>query len=176
MKGLIRLCYQKRIDAASTKPWERAVFEDTHQEFYMQAQQYDPAGQYPTLADLLTNVPKAEQIHYLTSRVAVGYLRQLDGTIPDIVNAFGKTCLPFTQFKFEIVASHVTQKEAHKIAIYFYSDPLTWFDTVADQLLLAVGDKRADWEAGTEISTELIALPPASSIWSFQPYTPTRPA
>lgn len=172
MKGLIRLCYQKRIDAASSKPWDKAVFDDTHQEFYMQAQQYDPARQYPTFRELLANVPNAEQLHYLTSRVAVGYLRQLDQIMPDMVNAFGKPCLPFTNFNFEILASHVTQKEAHQIAIYFYSDPLTWFDTVADQLLLAVGDKRADWQAGNDISTELITLPPGSSIWSFQPYQP----
>lgn len=173
MKGLIRLCYQKRIDAAATRNWDRAVFEDTHQEFYMQAQQYDPAGRYPTFAELLANVPNAEQIHYLTSRVATGYLRQLDGLIPDVVNAFGKPFLPFTQFKFEILASHTTQKEAHKVAIYFYSDPVTWLDTVADRLLIAVGDKRADWQAGAEISTEQLTLPPTGSVWSLQPYVPT---
>jgi hypothetical protein len=169
MKGLIRLAYCKIIDVSSQKPWDQVVFEETYREFYMQAQTYNPQNQYQTFQQLLDNVSKAEQLHYLTSRVAMPYLKQLNQVVPDIVNAFGKESLPFTQFKFEILASHVQQKEAHKIAIYFYSDPLTWIDTVHKQLLIAYGDQRQALQEGLEVSTDLIALQPYLSIWSVQP-------
>ncbi len=142
MKGLIRLSFAKLIDASSQKPWDKTVFEETYQEFFMQAQLYNPQNQYQTFQELPDNVPNAAQLHYLTSRVALGYLKQLNQLIPDVVNAFGQPCLPFTQFKFEIRASHVQQKEAHKLAIYFYSDPLTWIDTLDNQLLIAYGGQR----------------------------------
>ena len=170
VKGLARLSYCKIIDISSQKNWDKAVFEETYQEFFIQAQQYDQSNTYQTLQDLLDNVPKAEQLHYLTSRVAMGYLNQLNQVMPDVVNAFNKPCLPFTQFKFEILSSHVKQKEAHKIAIYFYSDPLTWLDTIDNKLLIAYGDQREALRSGSEVSTDLVALQPYLSIWSFQPH------
>ncbi|GAB3891369.1 hypothetical protein [Spirosoma agri] len=170
VKGLVRLSYCKIIDASSQKSWDKAVFDETHQEFFIQAQQYDQANRYQTFQDLLINVPRAEQLHYLTSRVAMGYLKQLNQVMPDVVNAFGNQCLPFTQFKFEILASHVQQKAAHKIAIYFYSDPLTWLDTIDNNLLIAYGDQREAIRSGHEVSTDLVALQPYLNIWSFQPH------
>lgn len=167
-KGLIRLCYAKVIDAAAQSPWDKVVFEETYQEFYMQAQLFDPNGRHQTFRELLTNVPQAEQLHYLTSRVAVGYLKQLNQLIPDVVNVSGKPFLPFTEFRFEILASHVQRREDHQIAIYFYSDPLTWIDTIADRLLIATGDQRATLNEGGDVPTELIALPPNLSIWSYR--------
>lgn len=168
VKGIIRLSFSKIIDASAQKAWDKAVFEETYREFFMQAQQHDQAGSYQTFQELLANVPNADQLHYLTSRVAMGYIKQLNQTIPDITNAFGQECLPFTQFKFEILASHIQQKEAHRVAIFFYSDPLTWLDTIDNQLLIAYGDQREALRAGSEINTDLIALQPYLNIWSYQ--------
>ena len=36
-KKIIRLCYRKVIDATSSKPWDKYVFENTYAEFLMQA-------------------------------------------------------------------------------------------------------------------------------------------
>ncbi len=169
MKGLIRLAYYKLIDASSQKPWDKLVFEETYLEFFMHAQLYNSDHKYQTFQELLDNVPKADQLHYLTSRVAMGYLKQLNNIIPDIVNAFGSVCLPFNQFKFEVLASHVQRKEAHRVAIYFYSDPLTWIDTVDGQLLIAYGDQRTALQTGQEVTTDLVALQPFLSMWTYQP-------
>lgn len=169
LKGLIRLTYRKLIDASSNKPWDKLVFEETYQEFFMQAQRLDQAGTYPTFEELLNNVPNADQLHYLTSRAALGYLKQLDQQIPDVVNAVGLLYLPFTEFKFELLASHVQRKEDHRVAISFYSDPLTWIDTVDGRLLIACGDQREALQAGQAVNTDLLALKPNLSIWSYQP-------
>ncbi len=167
VKGLIRLSFCKIIDASSPNHWDRAVFEDTYQEFFMQAQLYNQGDKYQTFQELLANVPNADQLHYLTSRVAMGYLKQLNQVIPDVVNASGRPFIPFTQFKFEILASHVQKKEDHKIAIFFYSDLLTWLDTV-HQLLVSYGDHREALQAGQEVSTDLIAQQTNLNIWSYQ--------
>ena len=169
VNGLIRLNYCKIIDSSSRQPWDKVVFEETYQEFFMQAQLYNPESKYQTFQELLDNVPNADRLHYLTSRVAMGYLKQLNQIIPDIVNSFGRPYLPFTQFKFEILASHVQQKEAHKIAIFFYSDPLTWIETIGSQMLIAFGDQREALRQGKEVSTDLIGLQPYLTIWSYQP-------
>ena len=168
MKGLIRFSFRKITDASSRKAWDKAVFDDTHREFFMQAQRLDPAGAYPSFQELLAGVPNADQLNYLTSRAAVGYLKQLNQIIPDVLNASGNECLPFTEFKFEILASHVARKEAHRIAINFFSDPLTWIDTIDNYLLIAYGDQRAALRTGAELTTDLIALQPYLSIWSYQ--------
>jgi hypothetical protein len=169
MKGLIRLSFRKVIDGTSAKRWDRAVFDETYQEFYMQAQQYDQAGVYQTFQELLTNVPRAEELHYLTSRVAMGYLQQLKQVIPDLLNASGQEVVPFTQFKFEILASDVNQKDAHKVAITFYSDPITWIDTLGNALFVAYGDQRQTLAEGSEVNTDLLALQPNLTIWTYQP-------
>lgn len=168
MKGLISLCYRKVIDASSQKAWDKFVFDDTHLEFFMRAQYFDPNSRYKTLQELLAHVPNAEQIHGMVSTAAIGYLRQLNDIIPDIVNTHGKLCLPFKRFRFEIVQSNIQNKAEHKIAIYFYSDPLTWIDTVGDHLLVAYGDHRTALANGAGIETDLIALQPFLSISSLQ--------
>lgn len=167
-KGLIRLAYRKIIDASSEKLWDKYVFDDTYMEFYMQAQSYNVGDRYTTFQELLDNVPNADRLHYQTSTAAIGYIRQLNGLMPDIANTSGKLCVPFTQFKFEIIQSHVQQKEAHRVAIIFYSELLTWLDTINNTLLIAYDDQRAALREGRAIDTDMITLQPHLSISSFQ--------
>ncbi|WP_080056661.1 hypothetical protein [Spirosoma aerolatum] len=168
-KGIIRLCYRKIIDASSQKLWDKYVFDDTYQEFFMQAQYYNQQGKYSTFQELLDNVPNAERLHHLTSSAAIGYIRQLNQVIPDIANQIGKLCLPFSQFNVEIVQSHVQKKPEHRIAISFYSDELTWIDTIDTMLLLAYGQQQEALRDGKFIDTDLISLQPYLSISSYQP-------
>ncbi len=167
-KGIIQLCYYKIIDADSQKAWEKFVFEDTYTEFFMQAQFYNQDKKYTTFQEIVSNHPQAEKLHFLISTAAVGYIRQLNDIIPDIVNAHNKICLPFKNFRFEILNSHLTNKNEHKIAIWFYSQPLTWLDSLGNQLLIAYGNKTEAIEKGENIETDLITLQPFLSISSFQ--------
>src|SRR4051794_29203873 len=92
----IRLCYRKIIDAASLKAWDKYVFDDTYTEFLLQAQYFNPDKKYSSFSELLINVPGSEKLHFLVSAALIGYLKQLNGKIPDIVNALGKIFLPFS--------------------------------------------------------------------------------
>ena len=167
-KGIIRLNYRKIIDASSQKLWDKFVFDDTYMEFFMQAQFYNQEKKYTTFQELIDNVPNTDKLHYLTSTAAIGYIRQLNKIIPDVANNSGKLCLPFTQFKFEIIQSHLENKDAHRIAILFYSDPLTWIDTIDNLLLIAYGDQRIAIQEGKDVETDMIALQPYLTISSFQ--------
>lgn len=139
----------------------------------MQSQYYNQAGKYTTFQELIDHVPTADRLHTQTSTAAIGYIRQLNGAIPDILTNSGKLCLPFTEFTFEILRSHVNNKDMHKIAITFYSEPITWIDTVGNALLIAYGDKREAILNGDEVNTDLLLLQPFLSISSIQT---TRPS
>ncbi|MEO6685945.1 MAG: hypothetical protein ABIN24_08265 [Dyadobacter sp.] len=165
-KSLIQLCYRKIIDAESQKIWDKYVFEDTYMEFFMQAQTYNQEGKYRTFQEISENVPAAQNLTYLVSTAAFNYIKQLKDIIPDIASVYGKLCLPFNRFKFEIIQSDVKDKASHKLAIYFYSEPLTWIDTLDGKLLIAYGDKRQAINLGEEVETEMIAFQPFLSISS----------
>lgn len=165
-KGLIQLCYRKIIDADTQKTWDKYVFEDTWMEFFMQAQTYNQEGQYSTFQEITENVPAASNLNYLVSTAAINYIRQLKDIVPDIANVYGKLCLPFNRFRFEIIHADLKDKDGYKIAVYFYSEPVTWIDTLDGKLLIAYGDQRENLQSGVEVETEMIALQPYLNISS----------
>ena len=169
MHRIIRLCYRKIIDNNSRKPWDVAVFDATQLEFYIQAQRMDPDGKFTTFQEFSADKQQAEQLQYLTSAGTMGYIQQLNDIIPDIANTYGKLCLPFRNFKFEIIQSHIKDKLQHRVAIWFYSEPITWIDTVGRQLLIAYGDHSESFRSGKEIETEMIELVPYLSISHINP-------
>ena len=165
MKGIIRLQYRKIIGAGAQQPWEKYVFNDSHAEFLLQAQLYNQEKKYGSFSELIAHVPNAEKLHFLVSASVVGYLRQLNGKIPDILNNAGKLFLPFKGYRFEIIQSDIRDKSKHQVAINFISEPVIWYDTIGDQLLVSVnGDK----EAGEEILTEQFSMQPFLSIYSLK--------
>lgn len=165
-KGIIRLCYRKVIDASSKKTWDKYVFESTCKEFIMQAQFYNQEKKYNTFGEIIMNVPTAEKLHFLVSAAVTGYIQQLKGIIPDILNNLGKHFLSFKDWKFEIINSDIKNKAAHKVAINFFSEPLTWYDTIDNYLLLSHlnGEKTDDG-----LLTHLLQLQPFLSIHSLKP-------
>lgn len=162
---IIRLLYRKTIDTSSSRPWEKLVFDNSYTEFLMQAQNYNREKKYTTFGELIHNVPGAEKLHFLVSAAVVGYLKQLDGKVPDILNNTGKLFLPFTNFRFEIINSDLRKKEAHQVAINFISEPLAWYDTIGDRLLVGLG---ADEAGGDGVLTEMFSLQPFLSIYSLK--------
>lgn len=161
---IIRLCYRKIIDANAPSTWDRYVFEDTYKEFLMQAQLYNQEKKYRTFAQLLAHVPGAEKLHFLVGSAAVNYVKQLNGIIPGVLNSLGKHFLPFEDFRFEIINSHIGDIERHQVAINFYSAPVRWLDSIGDQLLVALPHQPAPGE----LLTETFRLQPFLSIYSLQ--------
>lgn len=163
---MIRLLYRKIIDVNSRTAWENYVFNDSYTEFLMQAQFYNQEKKYTTFGELITNVPNAEKLHFLVSGAIVGYLKQLNGNVPDILNSLGKHFLPFSNYKFEIINSDIKDKGKHQVAINFMSEPLTWYDTIDNQLLVSVNGLANS--VNDEILIEQFSMQPFLSIYSLK--------
>jgi hypothetical protein len=164
-KRITRFCYRKIIDASSEKVWDKLVFESSYKEFQMQSQFYNQEKKYNNFSELLNNVQGADKLHFLVSSSVVGYLKQLKGIVPDILDNLDKHFLKFNNYRFEIIDSDIKNKAAHHIAINFYSDPMTWHDTIGDHLLLsALNEEKID----DGLLTHLLKLQPFISIYSLK--------
>ena len=162
----ITVSYRKVIDASVTRPWDKLVFNDTYAEFRLQAQYFNQQRQYRTFGELLQHVPGAEKLHFLVSAAVRGYVQQLGGLVPDVLNNQGRHFLPFTTFQFELINSDLLDQSRHQVAINFYSEPLFWHDTIAPYLL--VSEKATLPEPTGEILTHLFELEPFVSIHSLR--------
>ena len=167
-KKIIRLCYRKIIDASSQQAWDKYVFESSYAEFLLQAQFYNQEKKYTSFSELLLYVPNAEKLHFLVSAAIVGYVQQLGDRFPDIPDNLGKYFLSFKNYRFEIINSDSKKKASHQVAISFFSDPLTWHDTINNYLLVSPVDGE---KTGDGILTYLLQLQPFLSIYSFKEET-----
>jgi hypothetical protein len=164
-KRIICLCYRKVIDASSQKAWDKLVFESTYKEFLMQSQFYSQEKKYNTFSEMLTDVPASGKLHFLVSASVIGYLQQLGGKIPDILNTLGKHFLEFKNYRFEIINSDIKDKDKYQIAINFFSEPVIWHDTIDTYLLLSpAGVEKND----DGILTDMMQLQPFLTIYSFK--------
>lgn len=170
MPRLITLAYRKLIDANSTKPWDKLVFADSYREFRMQAQLYNQQGQYRTFGELLHYVPGADKLHFLVGGSLGGYVQQLGGLVPDIVNNVGRYFLKISRYQFELINSDLHDQSRHQVAINFYAEPLLWHDTIAPYLL--VSEAAAPAEASSEVLTHLFQLQPYLTIHALRPAEP----
>jgi len=160
---IITLCYRKVIDSQATKPWDKLVLDDTYAEFRMQAQYYNQEKKYRTYGELLQHVPGADKLPFLVSAAVRGYVQQLNGLVPDIVDNLGRYFLKFSKFQFELINSDLLDKARHQVAVNFYSEPLTWHETLGGYLLVSHSQPAAD-----EVLTHLVAVQPYLGIYSLQ--------
>ncbi|MFC1226358.1 hypothetical protein ACFE6N_21325 [Pedobacter sp. BG31] len=161
---LITLCYRKIIDNTNTSPWDKLVYEDSYAEFKMQAQFYNQEQRFCTFAEMLMNVPEAKKLHFLVSAAITGYLKQLNGIIPDVLDNLGRRFLTFEDYVFEIINSDISNSEKHKVAINFFSKPICWRETIDNMLLVSQLKETAEGE----IFTHLLQLKPFVSIYSIK--------
>ena len=162
MSRTITLAYRKIIDANSPRAWDKLVLADSYREFRMQAQLYNQDGHYRTFGELLHYVPSAEKLHFLVGGSIGGYMQQLKGLVPEIVNNVGRHFLKFTHYQFELINSDLHDPSKHQVAINFYSELLHWHDTIGTYLL--VSDAAALAAASAEVLTHLFQLQPYLTI------------
>lgn len=148
----ITLCYRKIIDASATRPWDKLVLDDSYREFRMQAQYFNQAQKYRTFGELLHYVPGADQLHGLASGAVIGYLQQLGGMVPDVLDNLGRRFLRFEKFQFELINSDLLDPSKHQVAVSFFTEPLVWHDTVGSYLLVSAA-RAAATEAATPVHT-----------------------
>ena len=162
---IIRISYTKRISSNNTAVWDQLVFNSTWQELLMQSQFYDQEKQYKTFRQLLQQVTAAERLHFLVSTSVVGYLKQLNGIVPDVLNKRGMPFLLFNDFKFEIIDSDFNDRSKHEVQITFFSDPVVWHNTIGESLLLSNPQEPS---AKDGVLTHLLQLQSSVDIYSLK--------
>ena len=137
-KSKIRLAYRLVIDNSSTFVWDKYVFEDTYQEYLLQHQQFN-SKENPknTFRELLSENEKAVQLHYLVGISADNYVQQLKGNLYRITDILGNNYFPFTNYRFDIINTDITDISKHKIGITFYSPLLTYLGMIDNHFLLS---------------------------------------
>lgn len=170
-KRTITLCYRKIIDVSAAKPWDKLVFEESYLEFRLQAQNFSTGTSFTSYAELIRNIPNAQQLPAIITPAVTGYIQQLQGIIPDILNNIGRRFLEFNQFKFELINSDIQDKSKHQVAVNFYSEPVIWHETIGDFLLISAqkpepaADSLPDDKA---VFTHLFHLQPYLTIYSIK--------
>lgn len=168
MEGIIRFSYKRFIDENSVFVWDKAVFENSYMDYKIQIQNFPEFEAFPVFADFLKNVPEAETIHHKVSQSIYQNLNQLDGIIPQIVDAYGGFCLQFRKFKFEIIDSDLFNKSKHRVSIEFISEPLLCLGKMGDDFLIAPFEELENYKNNQEIATRLIPSQKFLNIYSYQ--------
>ncbi|GGA69052.1 hypothetical protein GCM10008015_07260 [Flavobacterium palustre] len=152
-KSKIRLAYRLVIDNSSTFVWDKYVFEDTYQEYLLQHQQFNSKeNPQNTFRELLSENEKAVQLHYLVGISADNYVQQLKGNLYRITDILGNNYFPFTNYRFDIINTDITDISKHKIGITFYSPLLTYLGMIDNHFLLS-----KNTEESNEFETFMIA-------------------
>lgn len=168
-RALIKLAFRQEIDTFSSSSFEKDVFNDSYQEFCMQAQAYNPGGQLRTLQELITNNPKANSLHYKVGFSVGLYIAGLNGVIPGIKELVpGQVQPAFQSHQFEIVWSDLGDRSQHHVVITYLTGPLTLLDSFGDQLLLAAGDV-SHMSEGEWVDSFILKINPMITICQYSP-------
>ena len=129
------------INKDSQTHWEKFIWENTYQEFLMQAQIYnDKESPSLTFKELFAKNEKAEKLHFLVSMAAHPYILQWKGKIYHLADNLGNNFLPFENYRLDIIDSHIKDKSKHEIGITFYSPLLTLIDIWEGHYLISLNE------------------------------------
>nr|WP_315247763.1 hypothetical protein [uncultured Flavobacterium sp.] len=160
----IRLAYRVIIDSSSTIIWDKYVFEDTFNEYKMQSQQFNSAGNLKnTFRELLSENEKASQLHFLVGIAADGYVQQLKGNFHRVSDVLGNQYFPFVNYKLDIVNTDITDYSKHKIGITFYSPLLTYFGIIEGNYVVSKNTENTN-----EYETIMFPVQPHLSVCYIQ--------
>lgn len=134
----IRLAYRVVIDNSATAAWDRYIFEDTYREYLMQQQLFNfKESPKATFRELLSENPKAEQLHFLTGIAAESYVNQLKGSFYRLTDVLGTTFFPFTGYKLDIINTDINNSARHKVGITLFSPLVTYLGIINNCYLVS---------------------------------------
>lgn len=155
--AIIRLCYRQLIDHRASSAFEQDVFNDSYAEWQLQAQRYNQDKQFSRLEEIIAHDPKASSLHYKVGFAVGLYIQQLNRQIPGLRDTTGKIPIPFSQHLFELVDSDLRDRRRHVVAISYTSEPLLFFGSVGNNLILS-NDNRPAFVREGRASTFLLHL------------------
>jgi hypothetical protein len=133
---VIRIAFRQVIDAKAEGDLEKKIWSSSYDEFLLKSQAYNPDGRFRTFSDLKANDGRANSLHYKTGFAIGHFIEGLDHTVPHIRDNSGKG-IRFKVHEFQLIGSDIGDKQAHIVAIIYYSDHLLLLGNFGDFLLLA---------------------------------------
>jgi hypothetical protein len=136
-KPIIKLAYRQFIDAQSTTPFEQKVFHATYTEFLIQRQSFSKGKELYTWEAIRSAFPKSDPaLPFKVGFSISGTMNTLNHRIPALQDALGNRTIPFSLYRFGLVASDAKDPSTHQVSITYYTDAFTLLETIGDQLLL----------------------------------------
>ncbi|TWW00291.1 hypothetical protein [Chitinophaga pinensis] len=164
-KALIRLSYRQMIDATAQTDFEKEVFHESYNEFLLQVQAYNRDQQFRTFEEVRMADPKAASLHYKVGFSVGLFIRSLQQRIPVLTDNLGQP-LSFAGHQFEIIASDVSDKTVHKVAITYITGTLTLLGVAGEYLILATGNQLQQ-VAKQAVQTFVVKIQPQLSIADY---------
>jgi hypothetical protein len=164
-KALVTLSFRHTIDINARTPFEQEVFHESYNEFLMQIQAYNREQQFTTWEQVRAANPKSASLHYKVGFSIGLFVKGLQQQIPGLADTLGKS-VPFAGHQFEIIASDITSKSAHRVAIIYTTDTLTLLGAVGEYMLLASGDQLTNVQI-QQVQTFMLKLQPSLSISGY---------
>ena len=135
----IRLAYRHFIDAGSATPFEQAIFQTTWSEFLIQQQSFSKGQELFTWESIRNTFPKSNPtLPFKVGFSIAGVLSSLNNKIPGLMDTLGLSPIPFLQHRFELIASDVKDRSAHKVSLLYLTDSINLYAIIGDQLLLGL--------------------------------------
>jgi len=163
-KALIKLAYRQVIDALSTSDFEKKIFHTSYEEFLLKSQAYNMEGKFKTFDQIKANDGRANSLHYKLAIAVTHFIDALGNQIPELEDQLGNP-VKFEVPEFKLLASDLTNKMAHEIAITYVTGELTLVTIINNYLVLACGDQR---ENSGPANTFTIKIQPNLAIVQFE--------
>lgn len=177
--AFIKLSYRQVIDHSSTGAFEKKVFDDSYSELQLQIQRYNKDNQFTSFQAIAAHDPKANSLHYKVGFAVGLYIKELNRQIPGLWDAQQTISIPFEEHQLEIVASDISDKRQHVVAITYTTEAITFIGNAGEYLILSFDDP-GKLAPDTWINTFLLKLSPgltisgycnATSVIANQPHT-----
>jgi len=135
-KNIVQFCYCQLIDASATNAFEKDIFEDSYNEFQLQSQAYNNSGSIARFDEMVQNNPKANSLHYKVGFAVGLYIQKLKGAIPGLVDECNNPVF-FTRHEFKIIESQTDNRQAHIVAICYFTDAYWLLKNFGEYMVLA---------------------------------------
>lgn len=167
-RAIIKISYRHVIDASSTEKMEVNIFNASYNEFLLKCQAYNTAGKFKTFSEMVAADGRANSLHYKSGFAIDNFIAALKNNIPFVFDMQGRQ-IKFSEYRFEVIESHIADKTLHKVAVNYCTDNLTLLQCTGEYLLLAHGDKTTYLNAKNIIeNTFMLQLHSGLSIYQYQ--------
>lgn len=136
--AIIKLAYKQLIDAHSATPFEQKVFHATYSEFLVQQQSFSKGKELYSWEAIRSAFPKSDPtLPFKVSFSIAGVINSLDHRIPGLEDALGDCSIPFSRYRFSLIASDTKNPSLHQISLTWFTGEFSLLAIIGNQLLLS---------------------------------------